>query len=58
MSRSCVSEDDTEAAFLRFFAEDMRSHPGRIKPIEEELWKRACKVAEGIEVELDAPLPP
>jgi hypothetical protein len=42
--------DPVMAAFLAFLAQDIGSHPDRIRPLDEKLMKRAGKLTKGIAV--------
>lgn len=48
---------DSLPLFLEFLAKDMREHPGRLKPIDERLVKRARELTARVAVDLDQPLP-
>lgn len=51
-------EDPVVLAFLDFLERDMIAHPERLQPMDPELYARATELVKGIEVDLDAPLPP
>ena len=50
-------ENSAIAKFLNFLAQDMKNNPQHIKPISPDLIKRVQFLTDGIEVNLDAPLP-
>jgi hypothetical protein len=46
-----------EAAFLALIDDDIRRNPSRLVPITEELMARLQELVQGVEVDLNAPLP-
>ena len=54
---SRADEDDPILGeFLTFLANDIKTHPEQIKPINSALFKRANSLVSGVDVDLDAPL--
>ena len=49
-------EDPVIAAFLGFLAKDMEDNPGRIRPLDRNLVKRANALVKGIPINLDEDL--
>jgi hypothetical protein len=49
-------EDPVLASFLAFLAKEIEENPGRIRPLDAKLAKRAARLAKGIEVNLDEDL--
>ncbi len=43
--------------FLAFLAQDMTDHPQRIRPFPANLFGRAKDLVQGVDVDLDVPLP-
>lgn len=53
-------EDDADPALeglLRLLAHDMSTRPDRLRPLDPALMEQACQLLEGVEVDLNAPLP-
>ena len=50
-------EDFVLKKFLSFLDQDMKNNPQHIKPISPDLIKRVQFLTDGIEVNLDEPLP-
>lgn len=50
-------EDPVLAEFLSFIAKDMAASPNSIQAVPTDLVKRAAKLVEGVEVDLEAALP-
>lgn len=48
---------DSLPVFLELLAKDMREHPGKLNPIDEELVKRGRELTVRVSVDLDQPLP-
>jgi antitoxin PrlF len=46
------------SAFLDFLARDIALHPERLRPLDPAFVARIRALVEGVEVDLDAPLPP
>jgi len=51
------SRMEHEAAFLALIDDDIRRNPSRLVPITEELMSRLQELVQGVEVDLNAPLP-
>ena len=49
-------EDPVLGAFLAFLAKEMAENPGRIRPMDAKLAKRAARLTKGIEVNFDEDL--
>ena len=58
LTRATSAEGDDPAlgAFLDFLAADITRHPERLQAIDASLVARIQSLAEGVEVDLDAPL--
>lgn len=52
-----TAEDPALAPFLGLLARDMAAHPERLTAIEPALAQRIQVLVNGVEVDLDAPLP-
>jgi antitoxin PrlF len=48
--------DPVLAAFLAFLAKDMEKHPDSIRPLDENLFKRAEELTKGMVVSMDEDL--
>lgn len=48
---------DSLPVFLELLTKDMREHPSKLKPIDEELVKRGRELTVRVSVDLDQPLP-
>ena len=44
--------------FLQFLANDMASHPGRIRVLDRKLARRIRSLVKGVKINLDEPLNP
>ena len=52
-------DDDRAAArFLDFLAADMAKNPHRLRPFDADLLREIEELVDGVEIDLDAPLPP
>lgn len=51
-------EDSALAPFLQLLERDLRQHPERILPIDGQLLEQIDDLVGGLDVDLDAPLPP
>jgi antitoxin PrlF len=49
-------EDPVLAAFLAFLAKEMEANPGRIRPLDAKLAKRAARLTKGMELNLNEDL--
>lgn len=45
-------------AFLHLIAQDLRARPDRVGAVPQDLLARARELADGVEIDLDAPLDP
>jgi prlF antitoxin for toxin YhaV_toxin len=50
-------EDPAIGAFLNFLEKDIIEHPDRLQSFDPEWVKSAFELVEGVEVDIDAPLP-
>ena len=55
--RGDSEEDPVIGRFLGFLADDMATHPERIRPVTAALVAEAAALVEGVEVDLEAALP-
>lgn len=51
-------DDPAVPAFLDFLARDIALHPERLRPLDPAFAARILALVEGVEVDMDAPLPP
>ncbi|WP_295998431.1 type II toxin-antitoxin system PrlF family antitoxin [Rugamonas sp.] len=51
------ADDPLLGQFLDFLARDMANHPERLRAVDADLVARIRSLTDGIEVDLDAPLP-
>ena len=60
LSRADTSEEGgpLRQQFLDFLAADISNHPDRLVPMDEGFVKRLRALVVGVDVDLDAPLPP
>ena len=60
LSRAGTSEEGgpLRQQFLDFLAADISNHPDRLVPMDEGFVKRLRALVVGVDVDLDAPLPP
>jgi antitoxin PrlF len=60
LQRAEASEEDDPVlgSFLGFWAHDMANHPERLRSVDSAFVRRLQSLTEGVEVDLDAPLPP
>ncbi len=49
-------DDPAIASFLAFLARDIQKNPANLKGLSPDLAKRIATLAEGVEVDLDAPI--
>jgi prlF antitoxin for toxin YhaV_toxin len=52
-----TSDDHAVGAFLKFLEKDILEHPDRLQPLTQEYANELLASIEGIEVDMDAPLP-
>lgn len=59
LSRAPVegADDPVLGHFLAFLTQDIERHPERLRAINSDLIERVRALTEGVEVDLDAPLP-
>lgn len=60
LQRAEAPEEDDPAlgSILEFLAHDMANHPECLRPVDSGFVRRLRSLTEGVEVDLDAPLPP
>ena len=51
------SDDPVLGQFLRFLADDIATHPGRLQAVDQPFIQRVQALVAGVEVDLDAALP-
>lgn len=55
---SRANEDDPALSeFLQFLVNDIKTHPEHVQAINPALLERARSLTEGVDIDLDAPLP-
>lgn len=58
MSRAeSTDSDPVLGGFLSFLANDMQQHPEKIQPLTASMRKSVEALVDGIDIDLDAPLP-
>ena len=51
------SDDPVLGQFLRFLADDIANHPGRLQAVDQPFIQRIRALVAGVDVDLDAALP-
>ena len=50
--------DPVVGRFLAFLAQDLHAHPERVQAVDTRLLERIRPLIDGVELDLEAPLPP